>query len=596
MASFQWGALVLWVVALGAAAAPCGPGDCDTDALLQLQRRSPLERHLADGAAKGGPSDKVIAGPIEHSRDNKTSGGFFYIYNFSLGFDDSRAYWRRFGVDVPGPEAMKKCPTTGCPILFDFPGSGESVVSHRGWSKWYRYQDKAAAPYILVTMEGSPDSVMDPSRVLNGTSWNVLGWGAPTPVLQTGAKPVQPPNAQRDLPDPAARRGNPTGLPDDGDEEADGAGFSQEASAEVAGEQRLEAAGGGCSAQPDAGCVAPALYPWNSYQCFGTHLNRDPAACRYVEPGKGTKLGQITNANCASASGANDWDYVRSVLYYVTSRNSLCADCRGDKDHIYFSGQSMGGMSSLQFAAPQRDNKYNMGPYSPKAIAACSAAGGSNNDLNLMGKVPTLLMQGSRDTIAVPTVWAGYNRNDPYYAQEGFLPKSDRMQRMYLNDTLVGHAIQVSGLNVDVPKKEMKGRRINLLLMADLQTGGSFLEHYTSAAEQKGLLGCPDKFRGVPLTIDGNSYMWETFGTTLARVAGGVLDMSRLSYHFPSGFEDPARDIMLMCANATKTAGSQAEIQACTFKGGHTYPWVDTEPDVLHKFVWEHWFKGGTRV
>ncbi|CAE7941998.1 unnamed protein product [Symbiodinium necroappetens] len=123
--------------------------------------------------------------------------------------------------------------------------------------------------------------------------------------------------------------------------------------------------------------------------------------------------------NCISASGANDWDYVRTVLQAVTEgaicRATVPGGWCGDRSRIFFSGQSMGGMSALQFATPdptsrpcsQRQScrkavfcllcfcrRYFLGSLRPAAVAACSPGGSRNNDLELQGQVPTLLLQG----------------------------------------------------------------------------------------------------------------------------------------------------------------------------------------------------------
>ena len=90
--------------------------------------------------------------------------------------------------------------------------------------------------------------------------------------------------------------------------------------------------------------------------------------------------------------------------------------CRSPiRSRIFFSGQSMGGMSALQFATPdptsrpcsQRQScrkavfcllcfcrRYFLGSLRPAAVAACSPGGSRNNDLELQGQVPTLLLQG----------------------------------------------------------------------------------------------------------------------------------------------------------------------------------------------------------
>ncbi|CAE7557743.1 unnamed protein product [Symbiodinium pilosum] len=474
----------------------------------------------------------------------KPSGGLFMVFEFSLSFNAHVLYRRRFGVDLPA--SFSSCGSSGCPILVDFPGSGGSIFSQRGWTQWYDYQDEVEETFVLVTMEGSPDAVVpddmilpctpeetpqecaDTSKAGDGfTSWNVLGWGTPT-ELETG------PNSSL-----------------------------------------LSA------------CFPEAVKPWNAYQCFGTHLLNDVHACHKVTEEHQKEWASYTQipGNCISASGANDWDYVRTVLQAVT-QGAVCnatvpGGWCGDRSRIYFTGQSMGGMSALQFATPDPSSRYFLGSLGPAAIAACSPGGSRNNDLELQGQVPTLLIQGSQDLVAVPVPWAGHDRNLVRIANMKVF------QAMVTNDTLVQLARQ------SLPGDFQNLSPDDLLILADVRQGGALLAEYLP--DLADIAGFPDR-KGRMTGISAGAYMWEPLQTTLQRVVQTDVQMSQLRYWNPPDPSGQAASIQLQCADAT------AHVRVCVFQGGHTYPFLTpdgfehnaSKAKAFHDLLWVDWFRNGT--
>mmetsp|Transcript_93561 Transcript_93561/g.227307 ORF Transcript_93561/g.227307 Transcript_93561/m.227307 type:complete len:629 (+) Transcript_93561:148-2034(+) len=621
-------ALVLALCCCSAADLECGggegsaAGECDATAALQVHSRQAAQAPAWQAVQE----ESEGACPVPYTTNKKPGGGSFVVYNFTLVFDSYRSYWRRFGVDLPSLQARKRCPKEGCPILVDFPGSGDTVYTQRAWTRWFEYQDEAPQPYILVTMEGSPDAVAKPGTAKGdvlpcdnntepkvcrteylsqgATSWNVLGWGTSTDHIETDGEELTPSEETEDWEqDIMERRTHGWHYYRDEDFPADdmankaASGASWLAALAYDGPAAGRGAADVCERKPRAGCFQPATYRYNAYPCFGTHLAKNPRACRNVNARQRTR--QITWKNCSSASGANDWDYVHKVLDFVAGRAN-CAGLRGNMNRIYLSGQSMGGMASIQFAVPQPGNKYNLGKYRPKAIVACSPGGSRVNTANLQGKVPTMVMQGYKDDIAPGSVWIGYNRSDPYYVKSSWLVRSNLFLALAQNDTLVQNALNLSGKNRNVPLTGQTGLRASILLNADTQSGGALLRAQTEALARRGHIGCQSSFDGSTMGIGGDSYLWEVFGTTVGRIAGKPFDMTRLNYQKPGGkFAKKAEDIDLTCANVTRVAGTTAEVKACTFKDSHTYPWIDrSDSDVrtFHQFVWDSWFKGGTRV
>ena len=136
----------------------------------------------------------------------------------------------------------------------------------------------------------------------------------------------------------------------------------------------------------------------------------------------------------------------------------------------------MGGMSSLQFASPDPESKYFLGDVAPAAVAACSPGGSRNNDLELQGKVPTMLIQGSRDTIAVPLPWAGYTRDIQQQIfqtrqwKNGLEAATGLLQQRANNSLLAEFRAQFSDLD--------------LLLLADVRQGGALLSGYDLVQKQ----------------------------------------------------------------------------------------------------------------
>mmetsp|Transcript_75791 Transcript_75791/g.190633 ORF Transcript_75791/g.190633 Transcript_75791/m.190633 type:complete len:641 (+) Transcript_75791:53-1975(+) len=505
--------------------------------------------------------------PFILSKQENADGGLFIVWQFPLVFNNFTIYWRRFGVDLPkDPDVSCE---SGCPVIVDFPGSGGSVYTQREWTKWYQFQANTTNKFILVTVEGSPDGITFADQVLLGnenstskellhaasssdTSWNVLGWGK-------AAKP-------------------------------------------------MDAGTAACGATSQGGtvstCTKEAMLVENSYGCYSTQLALNPAGCQ--NNSKSTRkqvfksgIQPMYTIQCASASAANDWDYFKKALGFVVGGDACTragftkATCV-DKARIYYTGQSMGGMSSIQFATSQTESPYYMGntlagDLRPAAIVACSAGGSRNNDVDLMGKVPALIMQGATDYISAATPPLGYmfkGRTDRLAWARGksltkALPVVLPQATLYLD-------IQLSN---DAPVSLQKA----YVLQADVQQGGELLADALGKLEPP----CNDKL-GNPTGLSVSYYMWEGLKTTLQRVVGlnnNKVAMPQLQYSAVPG--KAAEEINIQCAEAGEAAGIESQVRVCAFIGGHTYPWLQsggvTNYAAFHEFIWEGFLKGGTR-
>ncbi|CAK0850732.1 unnamed protein product, partial [Prorocentrum cordatum] len=372
----------------------------------------------------------------EEIASERTEAGTFRVFRFPLSFSSTALYWRRFGVDVP-----RECEREGssCPVLFDFHGSYDSLYTQRNWTKWYQYQAQVSPEkqFILVTPEGSPDAVTYFEAKLNddasdgaysvgssATSWNVLGWGDPSPAV-----------------------------PDDA------------ICAEVPGNWQ---------------CFEKTLTEENAYPCYGTHLESLPYLCA---PYNDTVLQSPDNridpahqmyarTNCTSSGRANDWDYMKTVVQFVVQQ------FRADKTRIYFSGQSMGGMATLQFAVAE--GKYALPKdLQPAAIAPCSPPGSRMNQLELFGKEALYVASPIRLAQAMK----------------------------------VAGITNVSDIPSDIP---------HFLLYVDVLTGGAFLSEVVRRLYESQRVGCLDsKGNVMPLSYSG--IMGEGLNTTLSRIVGKVL-------------------------------------------------------------------------
>lgn len=478
--------------------------------------------------------------------EEDTAAGKFFVYRFPLSFSNFTIYRRRFGIDVP-----KECMHESCPVLFDFHGSYDSLYSQRYWTKWYKYlaQVPADKKFVLVTPEGSPDAVTNPNFKINSnrtgkvgtstTSWNVLGWGDAT------------------VPCPVASS---------------------------------------CSDFSNSGCFASAIEDANAYPCFQTRMEMAPRSCKAMpydsdhgdyELHPGAQM--IVRNICASTTAANDWDYLKKVLKFVWKKFDI------DRERVYFTGQSMGGMASMQFAVGK--GKYWMQDFRPAAIVACSAGGARKNDMELNGEVKTLLMHGYLDAIAPATVWAGYTRD---FSQ--FLQNSTKLTK-WLTKDIITAAMHITS-NITRPLRLEDQRR--MILEANLMSNGRLLENATQELREQWLIGCPGEGDDEPLPISRDGYMWEALRHTLDRVAGRKVDMaSELKFRFPAQARVPLNASIanhFKCANVPKT---KVDIEVCTFKGGHLWPFQDevtedwipeagTDGQVFHDFIWMDWLKGGT--
>jgi len=490
----------------------------------------------------------------EEVASERTEAGTFRVFRFPLSFSSTALYWRRFGVDVP-----RECEREGssCPVLFDFHGSYDSLYTQRNWTKWYQYQAQVSPEkkFILVTPEGSPDAVTYFEAKLNddasdgaysvgssATSWNVLGWGDPSPAV-----------------------------PDDA------------ICAEVPGNWQ---------------CFEKTLTEENAYPCYGTHLESLPYLCA---PYNDTVLQSPDNridpahqmyarTNCTSSGRANDWDYMKTVVQFVVQQ------FRADKTRIYFSGQSMGGMATLQFAVAE--GKYALPKdLQPAAIAPCSPPGSRMNQLELFGKVPTLLMWGFTDDISPPSAFAGYARDYRKLQEALYVASPIRLAQAMK----VAGITNVSDIPSDIP---------HFLLYVDVLTGGAFLSEVVRRLYESQRVGCLDsKGNVMPLSYSG--IMGEGLNTTLSRIVGHNVDWTSLKFEAPSSVpQKAASDVWLMCASVP---GTQVPIRVCIFDEGHTYPWsggqvlnphIEVDGSgfipsaqggkVLHDLIYEDFFQGGT--
>jgi len=275
------------------------------------------------------------------------------------------------------------------------------------------------------------------------------------------------------------------------------------------------------------------------------------------------------------------------------------ASLRGDSNRIYFTGQSMGGMSSLQFATQDTSSSYFLGgacghDLRPAAIVACSPGGSRNNVLDLDGKVMALVMQGSTDAIAPATFASGYLRNITVNETLMVYARKDDAFTTLIDsntDDIVGKAASLLNVSADPPNEDAGGRQYQtgLVLQANAQTGGQFLDGKLNTSL---IPGCADK-TGMLTGIGSDFYMWEVLNTTVNRVVGlgNPVDMSTLTFTTTSG---PASGERFQCADAGTAVGTSEEVRACVFNGGHTFPFVDSEPKVLHEYVWENFLRSGT--
>jgi dienelactone hydrolase len=533
-----------------------------------------------------------LSPPEEVGEPEETEAGTFRVFKFPLSFSSTALYWRRFGVDVP-----RECEPGGssCPLLFDFHGSYDSLYTQRNWTMWYQYQAQVPPEkkFILVTPEGSPDAVTYVQNKLNdnaslgygsvgtsATSWNVLGWGDPTPPAPVDAVCTDFPGNWQ--------------------------------------------------------CFESALTFKTAYPCYSTQLEALPYLCAsepdevLEAPDNRHEVNQsYAHTNCTSASKANDWEYMKIVVEFVARQFNA------DKTRIYFTGQSMGGMAALQFSVAE--GKYALPKdLQPAAIASCSSGGSRMNQMQLYGKVPTQLMWGFKDDVAAPVPSSGYARalaetNDlsayqparkllevleehPAYLNLSAFPQSTEgllsAPQSQALTALIHQAMQVTGVSnmSDIPSELQ-----SFLLYADVLTGGALLEGALSELSENQESGCRDSW-GEVMSLDDGGIMWEGISTTLSRIVGYKVDWASLQFEAPASVpEEAASDIWLKCARVPDT---QVPIRVCIFDGGHSYPWNGFGGDwtfvpglyyddsgflpsaqggkVFHDFIYEDFFLGGS--
>lgn len=480
------------------------------------------------------PPSNQPAGPFVVHETQETKAGNFTVYKFPLSFGKYPLYWRRFGVDVP-----RECEAISCPVLFDFHGSYDSLYSQRSWTQWYQYQSKVPpkSKFVLVTLEGSPDAItyenlqLDREQSGSATSWNVEGWGTVTSIMDT----------------------------------ADSCADEKE----------------------EPHCFEGATGQENSYPCYGTTQYKHPRICKpytgkHRQEDKPAK--QVHAGKCQGSSNANDWDYFHIVADFVVRT------LHGDPRRLYFTGQSMGGQASMQFATAE--GKYAMPPgLAPAAIVACSPGASRRSEVQIKGKVPALLLYGVRDSIAPPSAWSAFNRKQEYLFYD------PSFQRILEEDgPVLKRALDMVGVQIKDEEDEKKGYA---LVMADCMTGGQLLAEPLESLAEKDLVGCKDRF-GHRLSIDGSNRMVETVRTRLQRIVGAPVNMTRLKFNAPP--EVPAAEAeayMMRCANVDDTAtggAKHAEAKVCFFDGGHTFPWVDNEEkvDLFHDFVYKGFLRSGS--
>lgn len=473
--------------------------------------------------------------------ENPTGVGKFTVWKFPLGFSQSMLFWRRFAVDMP-TECQNRT-DDGCPILFDFHGSYDSLYTQRLWTGWYKYQESLplGQKFILVTPEGSPDAVTWPARVVTNwrkgavgphdrsyTSWNVLGWGDLSPAINEKGK---------------------------------------------------------CMDNRRASCFSPAAFSLkNAYPCFNTQLMQDPDVCTHVALEQQRNIEMVNINKCASASAANDWDYMHYIVPFVVRHY------RGDSRRIYFTGQSMGGMAAVQFSVNK--GRYALPEqFRPAAVAACSSSGSRNNQAELNGVVPTLLMQGDADNLAPGTPAHGYTRKglawDATALNEMHFFVKLRKDRKYVELAMNLTHHELFPMTVD--------QTSTMLLRANLMKDHDVLKDAWGTKVKTNMVGCHDAY-GNRMAVDMSGYMWEPFKTAIARAAGKKVDMANLVYTSGASTfvsEKAAALIGLQCATVPET---KASVRACVFGGGHDWPWEEfgrRGRRFLHDFIWQDFLKGG---
>lgn len=507
----------------------------DGDESARAQRHWEREKIVQHLDKLDNKTHHLVAVPPRRVKHQKTKAGHFSVYEFPLTWTHFTMFTRRYGVDVP-TECEKKKEGHSCPVLFDFHGSYDSLYSQREKTGWHEYlaQVDPKHKFILVTPEGSPDAVTYGKLKLGKEEMrSTTSWN----VLGWGHASV--PMSAKDA----------------------------------------------CSkTNENSQCFKAALGGDSAYPCFGTRQELMPRSCRlapvkalskesyWKDPGA-----QSISRVCASSSAANDWDYLRVTVESVIN-NHKSADAR----RIYFAGQSMGGMASCQFAAPT--GKYALPEaLQPAAIIPCSMGGSRGNDLDLGGTVPAMLMQGYMDDTAPGSVWAGYLRS----FDEAKV--SEHMKRLLQDAALLQAARAVVGDEAPATAE--------LLIEADIMSGGHLLHKYTEELLKEKEIGCNSKL-GSPTAMGQDGYMWEMLQDTVHRVAGKKIDMSKLTYHTPTSShveEGAFKAIRFKCTNATD------RVKVCTFKGGHDWPWNEegwvessNKGRVFHDFLWMDFLQGGT--
>eukprot|EP00929_Paragymnodinium_shiwhaense_P118564 TRINITY_DN9047_c0_g1_i7.p1 TRINITY_DN9047_c0_g1~~TRINITY_DN9047_c0_g1_i7.p1 ORF type:complete len:312 (-),score=82.46 TRINITY_DN9047_c0_g1_i7:286-1221(-) len=303
-----------------------------------------------------------------------------------------------------------------------------------------------------------------------------------------------------------------------------------------------------------------------------------------------------------STTAADDRLYTEQVLRFVVNWYNA------DSSRIYFTGQSAGGMASIQFAVPSGAGSLPW-DLQPAAIAAASAGGARNSAATLQGQVPALLMWGYLDTTAPTTIWHGTTRD------LRSLPSSPQFAQLAREHGLLAEAARIvenatSSLSCDFDcSPKIANATCCLLLKANTMTGGEFL---AKTAQEKKLqasheIGCPDDGGGFS-SISRPGFMWQNIKTMLSQMVyppGRMVNMSELSWRAASAEEVPAeaqKAVDLICA---ETPGAAARVRVCLHNGKHSYPWLNSGrcgndfqaaagPDghVFHDFVWNFFGRG----
>jgi len=293
--------------------------------------------------------------------------------------------------------------------------------------------------------------------------------------------------------------------------------------------------GAGGRSQPSApGACDGTCYDWKEdYVCYLSQLDEDAAAC----------IGNYS-ATCATMSAQNDAAFVEAMLQRVITKY------HGDPERIYFTGQSMGGLATLDMASRMP------AALKPAAIVTTSAGAMRSSTVSLGGEIPALMFHGMKDTIIPPLPWVGMS-------------------------------------NTGEPASSLFPAAKNLSVEETVKLNPGPLDAIASK------LGCANQW-GEVTTVSEDGWMYDPLPRTLEGVAGVPVSLNELEWTPPEGYPDG-----VLCSSVP---GPKAPLKFCAFDGGHCLPWQnefclwstqglfsDQDGRAYHEFVWDDFLQSGTR-